>query len=134
MIALSILHTYFNLGVYLVILLIIGTLGRIYAKVVPLLLFIKTKLEDAYVQSKGLIFQIINVCNACLQNIGIQHQKIVKYVLKHFSLTSIGKPVFVQLSFRFYRILDAYHAILQIIGMTAENNVLHVQILILIMS
>jgi|688.fasta_scaffold1599181_2 hypothetical protein len=92
---------YFSKGAYLVIPLTIGTPGKTYAKVAHLHLYIKSKLEDAFVLGKRRIFQIINACNVNLQGFGIQHLKIAKYAPKRFSLTFISRLVFVQQIFHF---------------------------------
>lgn len=122
MIVHNISHTYFNLDVFHVILLITGTLEKIYVRAVLLLLYIKIKQEDAYVQNKSLIFLTISVFNVYIQDFGIQLQKIVKYVLKHFNLIFIDKRVFVQPIIHFCKMEDAYHVIHQNIGMISESN------------
>lgn len=107
MIAPNTLHISFNLDVSLVILHIIGTLERMYVKAARLPLNIKIKLEDVFAPNKDHIFQIINAFNAYLLDFGTQHQKTVKYALKHLNLTFINKFAFVLLIFHFYKMVDA---------------------------
>lgn len=106
MIALNTLHISFNLDVSLAILLIIGTLERMYVKAAHLPLNIKIKLEDVFAPNKDHIFQIINAFNVYLLDFGTQHQKTVKYAHKHLNLTFINKFAFVLQIFHFYKMDD----------------------------